>query len=283
MNAASANREMAEAWEHEADGWIAQAERYDRAGRRHWERLLANVEVAGNARVLDVGCGGGSSTLEVARRAEAGGALGIDISVRMIDYAREAAEAAGLRNVRFEHGDAQVHPFAQESFDLAISVFGTMFFNDPGAAFANIAQALRPRGRLAMLVWRELGRNEWLTAIRGALALGRDLPEPAPDVPGPFGLARAERITAILAESDFADAHLDRVDEPIEFGREADDAFEFLQTFGITKGLTEGLDEDERRRAMDALRRVVEEHETPEGVLFGTEAWLVTATAGRRV
>jgi SAM-dependent methyltransferase len=282
MPVAMPNREMAEAWEREAEGWLAQAERYDHAGRRHLDHMLANVDIAGDARVLDVGCGGGRSTIEVARRADAGDVLGIDISLRMIEYARRAAEAAGLRNVTFEHGDAQVHPFAPRSFDLTVSVFGTMFFDDPAAAFANIARAMRPGGRLAILVWRELSRNEWITAIRGALALGRDLPEPPAGAPGPFALADPERVPSILGGAGFRAIDLAPVEEPIEFGRDADDALDFVATLGITKGLTEGLDEDDRRRGMEGLRRVLEEHETPAGVLFGTAASLVTATVDAR-
>ena len=280
MTAAIVNQEMAEAWDREAEGWLAHADRYERAGRRHWEHMLGRLNVASDERVLDVGCGAGGSTLDVARQATDGEVVGLDISVRMVDHARRAAETAGIDNVTFVCGDAQVHPFADAHFDLAISVFGTMFFADPAAAFANIARATRPGGRLAVIVWRELARNEWLTAIRGALALGRDLPDPPPGAPGPFAQAQPERVTEILGGAGFASAEFGAVDVPMDFGRDADDAYTFLQTFGITKGLTETLGDDERRRAMDALLAVVDEHETPEGVLFGTSAWLITATRG---
>jgi ubiquinone/menaquinone biosynthesis C-methylase UbiE len=98
--------------------------------------------------------------------AQAGSALGVDISAPAIERARELAEAQGVRNVTFERADAQVHPFPRERFDLAISRFGTMFFADPVTAFTNIGRALRPAGRLVMMVWQAHDRNEWEVAIR---------------------------------------------------------------------------------------------------------------------
>lgn len=277
--ATMANQEMAEAWEREAEGWLAHADRYDEAGRKQWERFLAAVDVPADALVLDIGCGGGRTTIDVARTATAGSATGVDISLRMVEHARRAAEEAGVANVAFVHADAQVHTFPPSTHDLAISSFGTMFFSDPEAAFGNIRRSLRPGGRLAMLVWRPLAENEWLTALRGALALGRDLPLPPTDAPGPFSLAREGRVREVLGAAGFGDADLLPLDEPMSFGRDADDAFPFLQTFGLTKGLTEGLDAADRERAMDSLRSLVEAHETPDGVTFGTAAWLVTAVA----
>jgi SAM-dependent methyltransferase len=274
-----ANQEMAEAWEREAEGWLAHADRYDEAGKRQWARFVAAVDVPADAAVLDVGCGGGRTTIDVARMAPAGSATGVDISLRMIEHARRVAEEAGVANVAFVHADAQVHAFPDAAYDLAISSFGTMFFADPAAAFGNVRRSLRPGGRLAVLVWRPLAENEWLTSLRGALALGRDLPLPPPDAPGPFSLAREGRVREVLGVAGFDGIELEPLDEPMSFGRDADDAFPFLQTFGLTKGLTEGLDAADRDRAMASLRSMVEAHETDDGVLFGTAAWLVTATA----
>ncbi len=102
--------------------------------------------------------------------ARAGSALGIDISASAIEQARELAETQGVRNVTFERADAQVHRFPQERFDLAMSSFGTMFFPDPVTAFANVGRALRPAGRLVMMVWQAPERNEWEVAISQSLA-----------------------------------------------------------------------------------------------------------------
>src|SRR5262249_26983602 len=104
--------------------------------------------------VLDIGCGAGQTTRQAARSARHGSALGIDVSALAVERARELARAEGLRNVTFERADAQVWRFPQGRFDLAISRFGTMFFDDPVAAFANVRRALRPAGRLVMMVWQ---------------------------------------------------------------------------------------------------------------------------------
>lgn len=269
------NHEMAAAWDHEAEEWLANAERYERTGEHLWRRFLHAVPVTGDASVLDIGCGAGSSTIDLARAASAGHATGVDISGRMVAFAKEAAAAAGVGNVTFLHADAQVHPLPE--VDLAVSVFGTMFFGDVDAAFANIARAIRPGGELAMLTWRDLDHNEWLTAIREALSVGRSLPRPPAGRPGPFGLADGDHVRSVLTGAGFRDVELTALDEPMELGRDADEAYDFVRTFGIVRGLTEDLGEAERRQAMDALRRTVEAHATPDGVLFGSGAWLVRA------
>ena len=127
--------------------------------------------------------------------------LGVDLSSRMLDDARRRSAHEGLTNVEFLRADAQVHPFEPGAYDLAISVFGAMFFADPVAAFANIGRSLRPGGRIAFLAWQRFEDNEWLTAIFDALAAGRDLPTPQPGSPGPFGLADPDAVTTILRDA----------------------------------------------------------------------------------
>lgn len=279
----SANIEMAAAWDgSEGAHWTEHADHYDRASRSNWRRLLDAVAVGPDDVVLDIGCGTGKSTREVGRIASSGSALGVDLSSSMLEYARATAAREGLTNVEFRQADVQVFPFPDSAFDLAVSCFGAMFFADPTAAFTNIAKALRNDGRIALLAWRELARNEWLTAIRGALAMGRQLPMPPTSVPGPFGLADADHVHRVLSASGFVDVCLDEVREPTDFGSNAEDAVAFMSSLGITKGLTQELDEDNRARAFEALRRTITEHETDDGVLFGTSAWLITGRAARR-
>jgi len=105
----------------------------------------------------------------------------------MLDRARVRAADEGLENVTFAHGDAQVDSFPAASFDVVISRLGAVFFAEPVAAFANIARAMRPDGRLALVAWQSVARNEWLTEMRGALDGGRGVPTPPAGVPGPFG------------------------------------------------------------------------------------------------
>ena len=141
---------------------------YDAELQRHNEALRRACNVQPGDRVLDIGCGSGQTTRQAARTAHEGSALGLDVSAAAIDRARRLAAEEGLTNIGFECADAQLYPFPPEHFDLAMSRFGTMFFADPAAAFANFRRALRPAGRLVMMVWQASERNEWDVPIRGA-------------------------------------------------------------------------------------------------------------------
>ena len=272
-----ANVEAAAAWNgEEGERWTEDADRYDRASWRHWQHLVDAGVISPTDAVLDVGCGTGKSTRDAGRLTR-GPVVGIDLSAPMLELARERTEADGLDHVAYVQGDAQVHPFEEHAFDLAMSSFGAMFFGDPVAAFTNIGRGLRPGGRVGLLAWRELPRNEWLMALRGALAAGRELPVPPPDAPTPFSLADPHRVRGILGAAGFDDVDFDPIDQPIEFGSDANDAFAFMQTMGIVRGLTHDLDDDARAQAIDELHQTVVAHTTADGVLFGTSAWLITA------
>jgi SAM-dependent methyltransferase len=269
---------MSAAWDgDEGAQWADNAERYERAGWRMWEQFLKAVPVGPADAVLDIGCGTGKSTRAMARLATAGSALGIDLSARMLARARAAAESDGIPNVRFEQADAQVHRFGAGVFDLAVSSFGCMFFADPVAAYKNIGTALKPGGRLALLAWRDIASNEWIVAMRNALAVGRDLPMPPPNAPGPFAFADADHVRRVLGDAGFADVRLDEIDSFQELGSDAADAFSFVRTMGVVRGLTQDLEEAVRDQAMTAVQEALAAHETGDGVLFGAAAWLITA------
>jgi hypothetical protein len=170
-----------------------------------------------------------------------------------------------------------VHRFPAAAFDIALSNFGAMFFADPVAAFANVRRSLCGDGTLALLAWRDLARNEWVSAIREALAAGRDLPTPPPGAPSPFSLADRELTTERLTAAGFRDVTFTSVDEPVCLGRDADDAWPFVSTFGITRGLTNDLDDSTRQEALGVLRRSLEAHETADGVCYAGSAWLINA------
>ena len=276
----TANPEQVAAWNgDEGADWVQNAPRYERSGVRHRRYLISSEVLAEGDRVLDIGCGTGRSTIEAARFVRGGDAVGVDVSGPMLAYARERAAAEGIDNVSFLQADAQIHRFEPGGHDVAISDTGCMFFGDLEAAFTNIAVALRPGGRLALLVWRELQRNEWLTSIRAAIALGRELPVPPSDAPGhPFSLASSDRVRSVLGCAGFGSVTLDAVDEPMVLGQDADDAFEFFGSSGLVSWLLEGVDDAGRAEAMDNLRTLFKQAETADGVLLGTSAWLVRAT-----
>jgi SAM-dependent methyltransferase len=278
MAATIANVEMAKAWDgDEGEDWARDWQRYDRVVRAHHRRLLDAAAIRAGEQVLDVGCGNGQSTRDAARATGDGTALGVDLSSQMIERSREMARAEGLTNARFEQADAQVHPFEPESYDVVLSRFGAMFFGDAPAAFRNLALATRPGGRLAMVAWRTLADNEWLRCIFAALAAGRDLPSPPPGAPGPFGLADPDLTTATLTAAGYEEVGLEPLDAPLWAGADGDDAFGFFRGTGVTRGMLQGLEETDRASALDALRATMVAHDTGDGVLFGSGAWLISA------
>ena len=271
-----ANTEMAAAWDgEEGDGWSRDWQRYDRSLTGYHARLLEAAAFAADDRVLDIGCGNGQTTLDAARAASS--ALGVDLSSKMLARARERAAEAGLSNVSFEQADAQVHPFEPAAYDIAISRYGSMFFADPVAAFSNIGGALTPGGRLVLLVWQSAERQGWLRTMLDTLALGRDLPTPPSNVPGPFGLGDPDRTRSILTDAGFVDVELTGIDGDFRIGDDAEDSFQFVRSMGITRGLLGGVSDAERELALEALRAVITENTDEGGTHFDSAAWLVTA------
>jgi SAM-dependent methyltransferase len=271
------NREQLQAWSgDEGAYWAAHAEQLDRGMAAYDPALLEAAHLHRTACVLDIGCGTGATSRAAARVAADGTVLGIDLSPQMIRVGREQAAREGLANVEHVQGDAQVHPFGDAAWDVAISRAGVMFFGDQPAAFANIARALRPGGHLALLVWQELSRNEWLREIATALAAGRPLPSPPPQAPGPFSLSDPDRVGPLLATAGFTDVAFRGLSEPMHFGRTAEDAYAFVT--GLLGWMLEGLDDVARGHALEALRSCLERHETGHGVLLGSAAWLITGT-----
>jgi len=278
MTVAIANVDMAAAWDgDEGDDWARDWQRYDRSIQRYQDRLLVASTIDASDQVLDIGCGNGESTRAAARVAVDGSALGVDLSTRMVERARELASSEGLANVAFQRADAQVHAFEPNAHDVAISRFGAMFFADRVAAFGNICHAVRPDGRLVMLAWQGLERNEWLVEIRAALAAGRALPIPPPSVPGPFGLADPEGVDVDLRAAGFTQVAVEGVEEPVWAGSDADDAFLFFRDSGVARGLLQDLADAARSSALELLRETMAAHQTENGVEFGSAAWLITA------
>jgi SAM-dependent methyltransferase len=272
-----ANAEQAQAWDgDEGAYWAQNADRFDMAVAAYHQRLLAAAAIGRAHRILDIGCGTGQTTRDAAQAAADGAALGVDLSGQMIEHARLLAARQGIANARFEQADAQIHPFPGHWFDAAISRTGTMFFADPATAFANIARALRPGGRLAMLVWQGPEANEWITELSGALAAGRDLPVPPAGAPGPFAQADPETARAVLAAAGFTHIEVDGLREPMWFGTGAEDAHRFV--LGLLGWMLAGLDDDRRGQALASLRATLTAHDTGHGILYQSATWLISAT-----
>lgn len=273
-----ANADQVAQWEGgEGEHFAAWQDRYDSLYAPITERLLAAAAVRPGERVLDVGCGCGPSTLPAAAAAAPGEVVGVDLSGPMLAEAARRAEAAGLANVRLLKADAQVHPFPAGSFDVVLSRFGIMYFDDPPAAFANLAGALRPGGRLAACCFQDPLRNRWVTVPARAVVphLGRP-PAEHPDR-GPFSLRDPDAVAALLGGAGFADVRVDGVVAAGTLGT-VDDAVAFVQANSILRAAFESAPPDRRAAAVDALRAALARHLTSDGVALEVAAWLVTAT-----
>jgi SAM-dependent methyltransferase len=281
---APSNADALQAWDGDDGAYWADNERiFDGSVARYDPPFLAAAAIEPGDLVLDIGCGTGRTTRDAARAAPNGSALGVDLSSAMIERARRRAADEGLGNARFLQADAQIHPFDPGAFTVAVSRTGAMFFGDPVAAFTNIARAVCPGGRLALLVWQPASRNPWFGAFAGALAAGRELPIPPPDAPGPFSWGDPDRARRILTKAGFAGVHAGGIEAPMYFGDTADEAYRFVLGLGLGRSLLAGLDDDEARaRARDALRATIDAHQTADGVLYPSATWIVTARRDTR-
>lgn len=230
--------------------------------------------------VLDIGCGGGETALDLARAvAPDGTVVGIDQSAAVLAFARRAAtgwERERCERVRFVQADAQVFPFEPASFDAAFSRFGVMFFADPTAAFINIRRSLRPKGRLAFVCWRALEENPLdVLPLRAASAHLPPQPAHDPDAPGPFAFANPDRVRGILEKSGFGEIEITAHDEQVGSG----DLDTMLAVCSRVGALGKILRENPELRAatLPAVRAALAAHDGAEGVRLNAATWVVTA------
>jgi SAM-dependent methyltransferase len=250
---------------------------YDAELRLHNHHLREAYGIRRTDRVLDIGCGAGQTTRDAAGMAGAGRAHGVDSSAVMIRRARELSRAEGLRNITFQHCNAESARFHSEPFDIAISRFGTMFFTDPETAFVNIARALRTGARLVMMVWQHYDRNEWAVTIDQALGRDLSIRPRGRDAPDPFSLADPTKVRGILGSAGFTELTFTDINESVFYGPDVGAASKFVSAFQSTQDCLGELDRDSAEAALDRLRQTLGDHQTEEGVVFDSFSWIITA------
>jgi SAM-dependent methyltransferase len=197
----------------------------------------------------------------------------------MLAKATTRARAAGLDNVRFERGDAQVHGLPEAGFDAVVSRFGVMFFDDPNAAFANLAGSLRSGGRVVFACWQDLVANEWLMVPAGAALAYVPMPDLGePGGPGPFSLAEPGRIRSLLAGVGLIDVSVEDFRCPMLMGATVDETVAFMQGTDMATTLLADVSAEVADAAWEAVRAALAPYAGDQGVVLGGAAWMVTAT-----
>jgi len=273
------NEEQTSMWNGPAgQAWVDAQETLDRLFTPFEALLVAEVAATGARRVLDVGCGTGSTTLAAARKTGTDGhATGVDLSEPMLALARHRAAREQLR-AEFIVGDAQTHAFEPAYFDLVISRFGVMFFENPIQAFANLRRATRAGGQMRCIAFRSAAENPFMTtAERAAVPLLPDLPARRPDAPGQFAFADPQRVQAILEDSGWSDIHIEPIDLTCAMPEAALD--QYLARLGPVGQALRGADEATRTRVVEVVRAAFEPYVAAGEASFSAACWMMAARA----
>lgn len=270
------NAQQADYWNAAAGPtWAELQEPLDRQLAPLGRAAMAALEPRAGEHILDIGCGAGETSLELAAAlAPDGQVTGVDISATLLEVARRRGE--GLARVNFVEADAQTWPFATGSFDAVFSRFGVMFFADPVAAFRNIFRALKPGGRMAFVCWRPPADNPIMTLpMAAAASLLTPPPPPEPDAPGPFAFADPRRVRRILTEAGFTDIRIAPHDQKVGGGDLATVVGLALKIGPLGALLREAP--DRRETVIAAVRDALAAHDGPDGVKLDSGTWIVTA------
>jgi len=275
----------------EGQYWNSPAMRFWADHHERIDRLLAGLmQVAldlaapqPGERVIDIGCGSGTTVLELAARVgPTGHVLGIDIAERSVARARERITAAGLRHAEVVLADVSTYAFPPSRFDLAFSRFGVMFFADPIATFGKLRRAMKPGGRLALAVFRTRQENPWIMAAMAAIAhLLPPAAPPGPEEPGQFAWANPERVHRILEGAGFREVSLTPHDPamPLAGPGGAAEAADFAMQIGPAVRATLGASAEFREAVRSGLEAFFRSQDGPQGIVLPGAIWVVRARA----
>ncbi len=286
MNDAGENKEGLAAHDWAADAgkrWLAQLDRFESMIEPIGKALLDQAAYSASETVVDIGCGGGWTTRQIASAVgDTGFVVGLDISPDLVATARDRARHAGLANIRFEQVDAATAMPAEAPFDRLFSRFGSMFFSEPYPAFANLRRMLRDGGRLDIAVWAPIADNPWQREVMAVLKRHIDLPTPEPRAPGPFALAERDYLTDLLQSAGFSGIEIaawtgdQRVGGP---GSDPESAARFVLEGMQIGDLVRASGEQVREAIHHGLVELFERNRDDDGVRLGAKAWLVKANA----
>ncbi len=259
------------------DRWTGEAARTEMMLSRVADLLYPLAKPKPGETVLDVGCGLGPTTIELARRvAPNGRAIGLDVSEKMTALARQ--RAAGIANIEFIAADAATYRFEAPFADLLFSRFGVMFFGDPTAAFTNLRTALKPKGRVVFACWRRMSENPWmLKPLLAAYEHVPKMPPAEPNEPGPFAFADHERVSQILTEAGYTAPRFMPADLAFDIagGQGLDAAVHQAMTIGATSRALQNQPKNLVDAAAGAIRAALAPYQKGQSVALPGAIWLV--------
>jgi len=273
---------MARYWTDDVGpAWVSENDRLDARLVPLTRVLVDALAIEAGEAVLDIGCGGGASSVEFAREAgSTGRVVGVDISPTMLGAARARPATAGAAPITWLEADAQTHAFDAGAFDAIGSRFGVMFFDDPTAAFRNLRLALGDEGRFVFLCWQEPRANPWFFVGVDELRELIEFPEaPEPNTPGPFGLADASRTHGLLDAAGFSSVEIEPVSIEMPFSGSVDEMVQHLMMIGPIGGALREVagQADKTGIVKERLRGVVEAMANEGGLANSAAAWLARA------
>ena len=246
-------------------------------GRKAIEQLVLEE----HTKILDIGCGCGATTIEIAKMIPKGHVTGLDISIPMLDRAEKFASEMSLSNIDFQVKDVQTEEINSNNYDIAFSRFGVMFFEDPYEAFKNINQSIKENGRLVFVCWQHPSLNPWQSLSLQVIKEYLDLPSPPPKSPGPFAFEDKDYIEDILKGTDFKDVSIaDNQEDIVMFsGKSIREACEdYLTINPVVTEMLKNSGNELKEEILEALIAKFSSFHNNDGLLFPSATWIVSAT-----
>jgi len=275
------NKDMSDFWNGDGGiNWMRFQSRLETSLAPFGLQALTIANISSGERVMDVGCGWGDSTYEIAKRVKVDGYVqGVDISELILKQAKNRLNSLAVENISFECLDAESHDFNPLSVDVVYSRFGVMFFSNPVNAFSNIRKILKPDGRLAFICWQSVDNNLWVKLPLDIVTSYVDVNPSNPDSPGGFSFGDANKVLNIINKAGFVNAVIEPYHSKLVIGADVNEAVVFLSHLGPASAVIEDpeLNIKTKNKILFELRETLAQYVTPEGIKLDAATWIVTA------
>jgi ubiquinone/menaquinone biosynthesis C-methylase UbiE len=264
------------------DIWVERQNAMDTMLSPLGEAALNKLNLNEGENVLDIGCGCGHTTLNIAKRISPDGQVtGLDISEPMLKRAKESANEMSISNASFNCVDVQTDDIGEEVYSAAFSRFGVMFFEDPIAAFHNINKSLITGASLSFVCWQSPALNPWQSLFIEAVKKYVDLPSPPPRSPSPFAFMESEYVSSILEESNFQNIMIEGHEAEVNMfsGRSLSDSVkDYISINPVVSGMLKDSTEQEKTEIINSAIEAFSPYYSAKGLMFPSATWLVTTT-----